>query len=73
LRSREENPVAKQLVQQGMGCLDARQRIVVELYYWQGLTTAEIGKEIGLKEGHVQVTLHRARQKMKARLTMQAA
>ena len=73
LRSREENPIVKSLVQQGMDCLDARQRTIVELFYWEGWTTAEIGKHMGLKEGHVQVTLHRARHKMKARLTMAAA
>ncbi len=73
LRSREENPVLKSLVRQGMECLDARQRTIVELFYWEGWTTAEIGTYLGLKEGHVQVTLHRARHKMKARLTMAAA
>ena len=73
LRSREENPLVKSLVQQGMDCLDARQRTIVELFYWEGWTTAEIGQHLGLKEGHVQVTLHRARHKMKARLTMAAA
>ena len=73
LRARDENPIVKSLVRQGMDCLDARQRVIVELYYWQGLTTAEIGDQLGLKEGLIQVTLHRARRKMKARLTMQAA
>lgn len=73
LRARDENPLVKSLVRQGMECLDARQRIVIELYYWEGLTTAEIGKQLGLKEGLIQVTLHRARRKMKVRLTMQAA
>ncbi len=73
LRSRDENPLLKSIVRQGMECLDARQRTIVELYYWEGLTTAEIGAELGITEGLVQVTLHRSRRKMKARLTMEAA
>ena len=73
LRSREENPLVKLLVEQGMDCLDARQRTIVKLFYWEGETTLKIADMLGLKEGHVQVTLHRARHKMKARLTMAAA
>lgn len=68
-RAKETNPEAKLLVRKALACLNPRQLAVNSLYYFEGYTTAEIGKRMGMSEGHVQVELHRSRQKMRAALT----
>lgn len=67
-RTRAEDPEAKLLVQKALACLNPRQLAVNSLYYFEGYTTAEIGKRLGMSEGHVQVELHRSRRKMRTAL-----
>ncbi|BDC49382.1 hypothetical protein F183_A16980 [Bryobacterales bacterium F-183] len=67
-RTKVENPEAKLLVQKALSCLNPRQLAVNSLFYFEGYTTAEIGKKLGMSEGHVQVELHRSRRKMRAAL-----
>ena len=65
----DRDPIQAALCRTAMACLDERQFTIVRLFYWEGWTTAEIGEHLGMSEGLVQVTLHRARKKMKDRLS----
>ncbi len=69
-RKQDQDPVMAALCRTAMACLDERQLTITRLFYWEGLTTAEIGEQLGISEGLVQVSLHRARKKMKMRLTV---
>jgi RNA polymerase sigma-70 factor, ECF subfamily len=64
----DPDPTKRALCNTAMSCLDARQTEIIRRYYWDGLTTAEIGDQLGISEGLVQVTLHRCRRKMRERL-----
>ena len=48
--------------------LPPKYRIVIHLYYYEGYSTAEIGKIIGRSETAVQTQLYRARKKLKDKL-----
>lgn len=67
-RTKAEDPEVKLLAQKALACLNPRQLAVNSLFYFEGYTTAEIGKRLGMSEGHVQVELHRSRRKMRAAL-----
>jgi len=56
----DENPMEEIIqlescthLQQGIDQLDHRERMVIELYYYQGLKLREIGEEIGVTESRV--------------------
>ncbi len=69
MRREDSDPIQAALCRTALACLDERQFTIVRLFYWEGWTTAEIGAHLGMSEGLVQVTLHRARKKMKDRLS----
>ncbi len=48
-------------VQELLEKLEEKDRAIVVLKYWYGLSCAEIGEIVGLEEGAVKVRLHRAR------------
>ena len=59
----EANPV-----KQAVMTLDPKYRVVVYLYYYEGYTTHEIGKLLGIGQSAVSTRLHRARQTLKLEL-----
>lgn len=61
------------LVETGLDALDERERRIVELRFFQGLTQSEIAEQIGISQMHVSRLLRRALQVMRGRLedTMQ--
>ena len=48
--------------------LDRKYRLPLYLYYYEGYSTAEVGKLLGLPEKTVSTRLHRARAKLKTAL-----
>jgi RNA polymerase sigma-70 factor, ECF subfamily len=66
--SMEDSPIAAALCRTAMSCLSKRNYAIVRLHYWGGFTTAEIGLQLGISEGLVQVSLCRARKAMRKRL-----
>lgn len=50
-------------VQNAMDRLEARDKAVLMMAYWDDLSCKEIGEVLGLKENHVKVLLFRAREK----------
>ena len=57
-----------QQVRAAVQALPARDREVIVLFYLEALPAVEIGKLLGISSGAVDVRLHRARQKLKAKL-----
>lgn len=56
------------LLQHALRGLTLDQQIAVELYYWEGLRTAEIAEILDVAEGTVRSRLERARQELRATL-----
>ncbi|GAA2750993.1 MULTISPECIES: RNA polymerase sigma factor [Kitasatospora] len=56
-----------------MAALNDRQRTVVALRYWEGLTSNEIADRIGLRVGAVKTLTYRARVNLRRTLAAQAA
>lgn len=56
------------LVRQVLDGLEQEDRAVLSLFYLQDLTLKEVGDIMELKPGTVKVRLHRARQRLKAKL-----
>jgi RNA polymerase sigma-B factor len=56
------------LVEAGLGALDARERAIVELRFFEGLTQSEIAARIGISQMHVSRLLRRALVTMRGRL-----
>ena len=48
------------LVEAGMSALDARERLIVELRFFEGLTQSEIAARVGISQMHVSRLLRRA-------------
>ncbi len=48
-----ENEETKYLLSQAINCLPEREKIVVTLYYYEGLTLAEIGSVLGVTESRI--------------------
>ena len=55
-----EEPSISDVVR-SLSLLSRRQREVTVLYYREGLSIAEVGRELGMADGTVKVQLHRAR------------
>jgi len=49
--------------------LDAKYRLPVYLYYYEGLSVREVAQTLGARESTIQTRLQRAREKLKAALT----
>lgn len=56
------------LVEAGLDELDERERRIVELRFFQGLTQAQIAAELGISQMHVSRLLRRALQTMRGRI-----
>lgn len=56
------------LVETGLAALDARERRIVELRFFEGLTQSEIAARIGISQMHVSRLLRRALHTMRGRL-----
>jgi RNA polymerase sigma-B factor len=56
------------LVEAGMEALDARERQIVELRFFKGLTQSEIAAQVGISQMHVSRLLRRALYTMRGRL-----
>jgi RNA polymerase sigma-B factor len=56
------------LLEAGFGALDARERTIVELRFFEGLTQSEIAARIGISQMHVSRLLRRALVTMRGRL-----
>jgi RNA polymerase sigma-B factor len=56
------------LVEAGLGALDERERRIVELRFFNGLTQSEIAARIGISQMHVSRLLRRALHTMRGRL-----
>jgi RNA polymerase sigma-B factor len=56
------------LVKSGLEALDERERRIVELRFFQGLTQSQIAAEIGISQMHVSRLLRRALETMRGRL-----
>lgn len=56
------------LVETGLAALDERERRIVELRFFEGLTQSEIAARIGISQMHVSRLLRRALQTMRGRL-----
>ena len=56
------------LVEAGMSALDVRERTIVELRFFEGLTQSEIAARIGISQMHVSRLLRRALLTMRGRL-----
>jgi RNA polymerase sigma-B factor len=56
------------LVGFGLGALDERQRRIVELRFFEGLTQSQIAAEIGISQMHVSRLLRRALETMRGRI-----
>jgi RNA polymerase sigma-B factor len=56
------------LVETGMEALDARERAIVEMRFFEGLTQSEIAARIGISQMHVSRLLRRALVTMRGRL-----
>ena len=52
-------------VLEAVGALPEPYRAVVHLFYYEGMSTAEIARVLGLREGTVRVRLSRARDKLR--------
>jgi RNA polymerase sigma-70 factor (ECF subfamily) len=68
----EQNPLLRlerQQVRAALQTLPQDQRIVVELAYFQGLSTQEIGERVGVAQGTVKSRLFAARDKLARALT----
>lgn len=62
-----EQEMQKQILQE-VAELNYKYKEVIVLYYYQELSTKEIAKILGIKEGTVRVRLQRARQKLNVQL-----
>ena len=56
------------LVEAGLDALDERERRIVELRFFDGLTQSEIAAQIGISQMHVSRLLRRSLQTMRGRL-----
>ena len=56
------------LVEAGFEALDERERLIVELRFFEGLTQSEIAAQVGISQMHVSRLLRRALQSMRGRL-----
>ena len=56
------------LVEAGMAALDPRERLIVELRFFEGLTQSEIAARVGISQMHVSRLLRRALVTMQGRL-----
>jgi len=59
----------QQRVRAAVGRMRPRDRQVIVLHYLEEMSVAEIGKTLGISPNAVEVRLHRARQRLKERLT----
>lgn len=55
----------KALIHQAMAQMPLDQQILLELYYWQKLSVAEVAAALGGSEGGIRGKLHRARQRLR--------
>lgn len=56
----------RELLDRAMACLPLEQLLVIELHYWEQLTTREIGEVLGIPPGTVKWRLARARERLEA-------
>ncbi|MBO5693410.1 MAG: sigma-70 family RNA polymerase sigma factor [Tidjanibacter sp.] len=54
-----------QRLEEAIARLEPNDQLLVELFYWQHLSTREIAHQMGLSESNVLVRLHRIRNKLK--------
>jgi RNA polymerase sigma-B factor len=57
-------------VRSGLEALDERERRIVELRFFHGLTQSQIAAEIGISQMHVSRLLRRALETMRGRLEL---
>lgn len=60
-----------QTVQQAVDALPEKQRIVLQLFYWQDHSVEEVCDMLAMPEGTVKTLLHRARQRLATQLSPQ--
>jgi RNA polymerase sigma-70 factor (ECF subfamily) len=65
----EQQAVQRDALERGLATLPAGQRTVLVLKDVYGLSCREIGHELGIEEGAVKVRLHRARKRLRERLS----
>jgi RNA polymerase sigma-70 factor, ECF subfamily len=56
-------------VQDAVQALPERQRVVLQLFYWQDHSVDEVANMLGMPEGTVKTLLHRARQRLATQLS----
>lgn len=62
----------QQLLLRAMVCLPTDMHVALQLYYWEGLPTAEIGQVLGIPKSTVTTRLARAREQLRQQLTAMA-
>jgi RNA polymerase sigma-70 factor (ECF subfamily) len=65
----EQQAVRRDALERGLAALPAGQRTALVLKDIYGLSCREIGHELGIEEGAVKVRLHRARKRLRERLS----
>ena len=65
----EQQAVRRDALERGLAALPAGQRTALILKDIYGLSCGEIGHELGIEEGAVKVRLHRARKRLRDRLS----
>lgn len=58
----------QQLLLQGLRKIPVEHQVLLELYFWEPLTAAEIGTVLGVPEGTVRTRIRRAKQLLEAEL-----
>ena len=58
-------------LQQALELLPEKQRVVLQLFYWQDHSVEEVAAMLGMPEGTVKTLLHRARQRLATQLAGQ--
>ncbi|MCA9711163.1 MAG: sigma-70 family RNA polymerase sigma factor [Myxococcales bacterium] len=59
----------QQLLLRALVCLPTDMHVALQLYYWEGLPTAEIGQVLGIPKSTVTTRLDRARKQLRQQLT----
>ena len=69
IASIEDELALKQAINGFLASLDAKTRVIFMRRYWYSMSAADIAEGMRLSENHINVILHRTRQKFKDHLT----
>jgi RNA polymerase sigma factor (sigma-70 family) len=61
----EDDGIDREAIRQAVAELQERDRSVIELHYWAGLSQAEAAEALGIRENAMAVRLHRARERLR--------